>query len=61
MNYELHYYPDKDVSDQEFLYSTQSKIQLLLSSIFIHRNIYNGEKDFGVPINRINEVVKQIQ
>lgn len=61
VNYELHYYPDKDVSDQEFLYSTQSKIQLLLSSIFIHRNIYNGEKDFGVPINRINEVVKQIQ
>ena len=61
VNYELHYYPDKDVSDQEFLYGTQSKIQLLISNIFIHRNIYNGEKDFGVPINRINEVVKQIQ
>ena len=61
INYELHYYPDKDVSDQEFLYGTQSKIQLLISNIFIHRNIYNGEKDFGVPINRINEVVKQIQ
>lgn len=61
INYELHYYPDRDVSDQEFLYGTQSKIQLLISNIFIHRNIYNGEKDFGVPINRINEVVKQIQ
>ena len=61
VNYELHYYPDRDVSDQEFLYGTQSKIQLLISNIFIHRNIYNGEKDFGVPINRINEVVKQIQ
>ena len=33
---------------------------MLPSDIFIHRNVFNGEKDFGVPKNRINEFVRVV-
>ena len=29
INYEIHYYPDKDVSDNKFFYDVQQKVQLL--------------------------------
>lgn len=60
INYEVHYYPDKDVTDEEFFRSTQRRIQLLPSNIIIHRNMYSGEKDFGVPMNKINDNIKVI-
>ena len=28
--------------------------------LYIHRNNYEGEKDFGVPLNRINEIIERI-
>ena len=59
INYEIHYYPDADVTDRDF-FDVQRKIQLLPSNIFIHRNTHPGEKDFGVPMNRIIDTVRVI-
>lgn len=58
-NIEFHFYPDKDVSNQELKRYIQ-KIIHLMYPIKIHRNIYEGEKDFGVPRDRINEIVTSI-
>lgn len=60
INYEIHYYPDKDVNDNEFFINVQQKIQWLPSNIIIHRNTYPGEKDYGVPMNRINDTIRII-
>lgn len=60
INYEIHYYPDKDVSDTDFNYNIISKINMLPCNIYIHRNAMNGEKDFGVPMNRIKDYVRVI-
>lgn len=61
INYNVHYYPDKDVSDNEFYYSVLNKIFTLPCKTYIHRNMFNGEKDFGVPLNRINDYIKIIE
>lgn len=53
INYEIHYYPDKDVTDNDVYYNIIRKINILPCDIYIHRNSFNGEKDFGVPRNRI--------
>lgn len=60
INYEIHYYPDKDVTDSDFFKSTQQKVNLLPANIYIHRNMYPGEKDYGVPMNKITDTVKVI-
>jgi hypothetical protein len=39
----------------------QKKIQLLPSDIYIHRNMFEGEKDYGVPLNRIKDSVRIIR
>ena len=35
-------------------------LQIFGYSMYIHRNTFPGEKDFGVPLNRINEVIERI-
>ena len=60
INYEIHYYPDKDVTDSDFFKSTQQKVNLLPANIYIHRNMCPGEKDYGVPMNKITDTVKVI-
>lgn len=60
INYEIHYYPDKDVSDTAFYYDVLQKINLLPSNIYIHRNVFEGEKDFGVPMARIKDYCKVV-
>ena len=60
INYEVHYYPDKDVTDNDFFKTVQTKVQLLPANIIIHRNMYPGEKDYGVPMNRIIDNIKVI-
>lgn len=55
INYELHIYPDKDVSDNEFDRLILNKIGMLPCAIYIHRNIFENEKDYGVPLNRIKD------
>ena len=61
INYEIHYYPDKDVDDNEVDRIVTSKINLLPADIYIHRNIYPGEKDYGVPMGRIKDYVRVIK
>ena len=59
VNLEVHYYPDKDISDKviEDIYKLLSPFNI---KIFIHRNVFEGQKDFGVPMNKITESVRLI-
>ena len=59
INYEVHFYPDKDVTDYEFNAILRA-IDKLPCDIYIHRNTYNGEKDYGVPLDRIKDSVIDI-
>ena len=61
INYEIHFYPDRDVSDNEFYYDVLRRVELLPGDIYIHRNVFNGEKDFGVPKERIIDSVRVIK
>ena len=60
INYEIHFYPDKDVTDYEFN-NTLRVVDKLPCNIYIHRNINQDEKDYGVPMNRIKESIKVIK
>jgi hypothetical protein len=60
INYEIHLYPDNDVSDDELNRLVLYSIQILPSNIYIHRNIMEGEKDFGVQMDRIKESTRMI-
>ena len=58
---ELQLYPDNDAQ------GNNTKMERLINDIpdrnipiYIHRNIYPGEKDFGVPISRIKEVIERV-
>ena len=61
INYEIHFYPDRDVTDNEFYYDVLRLVELLPGDIYIHRNVFNGEKDFGVPKERIIDSVRVIK
>lgn len=61
INYEIHFYPDRDVTDNEFYYDVLRRVELLPGDIYIHRNVFNGEKDFGVPKERIMDSVRVIK
>ena len=61
INYEIHFYPDRDVTDNEFYYDVLRRVELLPGDIYIHRNVFNGEKDFGVPKARIIDSVRVIK
>lgn len=60
VNYEIHIYPDNDVNDYTLNSLFIRTVNLLPCNIFIHRNIYNGEKDYGVPLCRIKDSVRVI-
>lgn len=55
---EVHLYPDNDDpgNDKRMSY-IKDKLNSVCVPVIIHRNIFNGEKDFGVPISRIKEVI----
>jgi hypothetical protein len=59
---EIHFYPDNDK------YGSIERIQYITSQIpdptipvYVHKNLMQGEKDFGVPANRIIESVMRIR
>ena len=58
---EFHFYPDNDKagSNNKFKYIA-NYFKPLGIPIFIHRNTFPGEKDFGVPVNRIKESIMEI-
>lgn len=62
MNFDLHIYPDSDVPDKEFLYGVKNDLSIFngFCKIYIHRNGYTGEKDYGVPKERIKDMCRKI-
>lgn len=58
---ELHLYPDNDKigSDDRLKYLVY-KLNNINIPVYIHRNVYPGEKDFGVSKNKIEERIYQL-
>lgn len=56
---EIHIYIDNDI-DKNIIDKIKKIFSLLKIQIFIHMNIMNDEKDFGVPLNRIKEYCYQL-
>ena len=54
--YKVHYYPDADVSDREFQ-SVLIALAELPTDVYVHRNLMQHQKDFGVPMAYIREGV----
>lgn len=58
VNYNIHFYPDGDVTDAYFHRTVMKQLYgLPYNSIIIHRNTYPNEKDYGVPLSNINDMV----
>lgn len=54
----LHIYSDADKSDQDHARSLAKGVsKVWLDRVYVHRNGFSGEKDFGVPKERIQEYV----
>ena len=61
-NAEIHLYPDNDkFGTDEVMRKLINKIPDPFIPIIIHRNKKSGEKDFGVPKERIEEVVYNLR
>lgn len=59
---EIHIYPDNDKSGNDYKMKSISEICKPLDiPVYIHRNTFPGEKDFGVPRERIQETIYQIK
>lgn len=56
VNLEIHLYLDKDIDQWTVDYIKQVMYPFYLN-IYIHRNVFPGEKDFGVPIDQIRESI----
>lgn len=58
INCVIHLCIDNDMNEYS-LYNLLEIINGLNVNTFVHRNIFDGEKDFGVPKDRINESITQ--
>lgn len=58
-NIVIHVYPDNNVNNDQVKFMSR-KIASLDIPIYVHRNIKNGEQDFGVRKSRINENIFKI-
>ena len=56
---ELHFYPDNDQSN-EVIEKIAKYVEPMLIPVYIHRNIKEGEKDFGVSKENIIESIQQL-
>ena len=56
INYEIHIYPDQDQKNYE-INNVINKCSNLCCQLYEHHNIFNGEKDYGVPLNKIKDSV----
>lgn len=60
LNYiEVHIYIDNDVKDY-VIQNIKDYLMVFNVPLYIHRNMKNGEKDFGVPLDRIEEKIIQL-
>lgn len=58
----IHLYSDNDKTDRENMKVLNDSLNSCwIDHAFIHRNIFDNEKDFGVPANRINEAYIQVK
>ena len=55
----IHIYMDNDDDIKNILF-IENYLSVFKYPFFIHKNIFPGEKDFGVPLDRIDEYVEQI-
>lgn len=55
----VHLYPDNDVSRNTIIDIINS-FQIFHIPFYIHRNTYQNEKDFGVPITNICETIEPV-
>lgn len=58
--FDLHIYPDADISNSEMM-KIKNELSIFNIRIFIHRNGYNGEKDYGVSKDRIIDNIVRIK
>lgn len=58
-NLEIHMYPDMDISRRE-IEDVHGYVYQFRYPFYIHQNMQPGEKDFGVPINRISESISKL-
>lgn len=58
-NLEIHVYPDNDM-DRFKVLQIYDFVAMFRYKFYIHRNTSPGEKDFGVPMDRINETIEEI-
>ena len=56
---EVHVYMDTDISNS-VIYELRDICEVFMLPLYIHKNMYPNEKDFGVPISRINESIQRI-
>ena len=59
INVEFHIYIDNDIKDKDIDYMIYILSGLNLD-IYFHRNIYHGEKDYGVSKEKISDYSRQI-
>lgn len=57
--FNLHIYADNDVPNNKVLYGLDY-LRLYGCRVFIHRNTFAGEKDYGVPRNRIIDSIQEV-
>ena len=60
LNLDIHIYIDNDIESHIIPNIVKYIRQLPIMGLYVHRNIKNGEKDFGVDISRINEEIIKI-
>ena len=58
-NMEIHIYPDNDVS-RDYILDIIDILRPFKYTFYIHRNLYPGEKDFGVSASKIQEAIERI-
>ena len=58
-NLEIHVYPDND-QPRDTIVDIANYLTPFKFPFYIHRNVYDGEKDFGVPLSKINEIVERV-
>lgn len=59
-NVEIHVYPDND-QPRDIILDIAEYLSPFKFPFYIHRNAYMNEKDFGVTVSKIKEIVEKVQ
>ena len=58
--FDLHIYPDADITNSDMM-KIKNELSIFNIRIFVHRNGYDGEKDYGVSRDRIIDNIIRIK